>query len=527
MASMEAILRWLRMWRHEHLIVDRAAVLQSVDENGQPGPRYSFMIVMSCGIATLGLLQNSVAVIIGAMLISPLMGPIVELGMSLAIFDLRSLRDALKTLAIGTAIALATAILIVLVSPLQEATPEILARTEPTLFDLLVAVFSGLAGAYATITRKGETIVGVAIATALMPPLAVVGFGIATGNGSIAGGALFLFMTNLLAIALSVTIMARWYRFGSQDTPQQTAWQASMIIGTFILLSVPLGLALREIAARGVADRTVRNTLDEAARNAGGRITTLRVERSDKTVLVDAVLLTPKIQPGLNLTLEKQLEGSLGRPVVVELREVLTADDQALASEQATIAQLRDSVQRLQTAAERDAQNRLAGTAAIENLHERALAHFGKLETLQDGKHASWRLDADSGLDIRGAHALERALDGDDTAILVEVVPALQALPLVRFGDDSAVPDADNARLLDDIGWALARWEVGTVQVEGFAGGDTALAQARAQAVADSLARQGIRIDRITAVPATQARDEAAHEGVRVLRAARVRLETP
>ena len=140
---------------------------------------------------------------------------------------------------------------------------------------------AGLAGAYATITRKGETIVGVAIATALMPPLAVVGFGIATLNAGIAGGALFLFMTNLLAIALSVTIMARWYQFGGDDTPKQTAWQATMIVGTFLLLSIPLGLALRDIAARGLADRTIRNVMDETARSNGGQVTSLRVDRNE------------------------------------------------------------------------------------------------------------------------------------------------------------------------------------------------------------------------------------------------------
>ena len=142
--------RWLRQWRREHLKLDRFEVLQHVDEGGALAPRYAFMTVMSCGIATLGLLQNSAAVIIGAMLISPLMGPIIELGMSLATFDFRSLRASLRTLAVGVGIALLTAMALVAVSPLQEPTSEILARTEPTLFDLLVAVFSGLAGAYAT-----------------------------------------------------------------------------------------------------------------------------------------------------------------------------------------------------------------------------------------------------------------------------------------------------------------------------------------------------------------------------------------
>ena len=123
--------RWLRQWRLNQLVqtCDRVDVLDHVHDNGKLGPRYAFMTVMACGIAILGLLQNSAAVIIGAMLISPLMGPIVELGMGLATFDLRTIRGALKTLAVGIALALAIAMAIVWLSPLKEATGEILART--------------------------------------------------------------------------------------------------------------------------------------------------------------------------------------------------------------------------------------------------------------------------------------------------------------------------------------------------------------------------------------------------------------
>lgn len=496
--------RWLRQWRHEHLTLDRVDVLRHVDEGGTMGPRYAFMTVMSCGIATLGLLQNSAAVIIGAMLISPLMGPIIELGMSLATFDFRSLRAALRTLGVGVALALLTSSALVAVSPLQEATPEILARTEPTLFDLLVAVFSGLAGAYATVTRKGETIVGVAIATALMPPLAVVGYGLATGNGNVAGGAFFLFMTNLLAIALSVTIMARWYGFGREDSPKQTAWQAFLIIGTFLVLSVPLGLALRDIAARGLAERTIRAALDEAAREAGGRISTLRVDRDDATLAVDAMLLTPVHQPRLADALEDALERQLGRPVRVQLREVLTADDARLAREQASLAELRESVNRLQGAADQDRQARDARRALELAIRDRALGWLGTTESLDGGQRVRVLLDPRAGLDLARAHALEQHLRGAavgspaasparEASSAVEVVPTLQALPAVRFeGDDRALtPRAQGELALAR--WALQRWRVGSVRV--VPGGRGATAQARAEAVAQWLQAQGVAAD--------------------------------
>ncbi|WP_147654112.1 DUF389 domain-containing protein [Vulcaniibacterium gelatinicum] len=488
--------RWLRYWRHEHLLVDRVAVIAHVAEAGALGPRYAFMIVMSGGIATLGLLQNSAAVIIGAMLISPLMGPIIEMGMALALFDFRTLRRALITLATGVALALLTAGLIVAASPLREATPEILARTEPTLFDLLVAVFSGLAGAYATITRKGETIVGVAIATALMPPLAVVGYGLATANAAIAGGAAFLFMTNLLAIALSVTIMARWYGFGRSDSPQQTAWQATLIVGSFALLSIPLGLALRDIAARGVAERTLRGVLEEEARKAGGRISALRVERVGQAYALDLVLLTPRHQPQLAAKLERRLEAAITRPVTVSLREVMLADDAQLAQEQAAFAQLRESVAGLQDTVARDRQVRSAREAAIAATREFALAWFGEFEWLDEGQRARWRLSPRAGLDVPTAHALERELSGRDGALPVEVVPALQALPPVPFADDAAGIGDDGRHTIGTAAWALHRWQARAVELRGATADRGALAEARVAAVAEALRKQGFEIAR-------------------------------
>ncbi|MEO0698516.1 MAG: DUF389 domain-containing protein, partial [Pseudomonadota bacterium] len=144
--------------------------------------RYLFMTAMSGGIAVLGLLLSSPAVVIGAMLLSPLMDPIMGLGFALAIGDYHWLRQSARSLAWGTLMAIALTALVVYLSPIQTITPEIAARTQPNLFDLFVALFSALAGAYAMIRGRDGTIVGVAIATALMPPLAVVGFGLATWN---------------------------------------------------------------------------------------------------------------------------------------------------------------------------------------------------------------------------------------------------------------------------------------------------------------------------------------------------------
>lgn len=531
MVRPEALLRWLRKWRMDNLVAtcDRSDVLEHVDEAGKLGPRYAFMTLLSAGIAMLGLLLGSGAVIIGAMLISPLMGPIVEMGMALATFDFRTLRQSLKTMAVGVALALAISFLIVWISPLQEATQEIISRTEPTLFDLLVAIFSGLAGGYATVTRKGETIVGVAIATALMPPLAVVGYGLAVGNWNIAGGAGFLFMTNLLAIALSVTIMARWYGFGVSDSPRQSAWQAALIVGAFVLLSIPLGLALRNIAARSLAESTVRTTLEAAAREGGGRITTLRVDAGGNPIRVDAVLLTPQDRPGLNAILERRLEEALGRPVTVQLSEVLTADIARLKREQSTLTELRSSVAQLQDAASKTTANRDARKAAMDAMHARVLAHFGTMDVFDDGKVVRWQLAPSARLDLVAARALEMDANmdanPDGASPRVQVVPALQPLPRIDFGDDSSQLDATATARIDAIAWAVQRWQAGSVSLAGHAGGNPALAKARVDAVAAALRKQGagVAVDTIADVTATRMliRENGAEAGRSVI----VRLE--
>lgn len=320
-----------RLWRRlrgrlaHH--VDHAAVIDNVADEGGLSPRFAFMAVMSCGIAILGLLQSSAAVVIGAMLISPLMGPIVQLGFSLCVVDFRMMGRALLALLAGVLLALATAMCIVWLSPLREATSEILARTQPTLFDLLVAILSGLAGGYAVITRKGEAIVGVAIATALMPPMAVVAFGLATGDLGIAGGAFFLFMTNLLAIALSVTLIAKWYGFGVDNSPTHSAWQAIVIASTFMLLALPLGLALRNIGEQTWTANQTRAVVQKYLQARGGSIEQISVERRGQGYAVDLVAMVPAYIGNAQLELGARLAARLPKAPALRVRQTLEASD--------------------------------------------------------------------------------------------------------------------------------------------------------------------------------------------------------
>ena len=173
-----------------------------------------WLMICSALLASIGLDTNSTAVIIGAMLISPLMSPILGVGYSIGVHDKEIFLRAVRNLAYATFFSLLTAFLYFLITPLGQPTSEILARTKPTLLDIGVAFFGGVAG-IVSLSRKESTIAlpGVAIATALMPPLCVAGFGLATGRWEIFGGAFYLFFINAAFIAWSTFLIVKLLQF--------------------------------------------------------------------------------------------------------------------------------------------------------------------------------------------------------------------------------------------------------------------------------------------------------------------------
>lgn len=193
---------------------DRDKVLENVNANVTFKGFNIWILACAIVIASIGLNVNSTAVIIGAMLISPLMGPIVGAGFSLAIFDFVLLRKSLKNLFIATAVSLLVATLFFVLSPFKETQSEILARTSPNFYDVLIAFFGGLVGVIAlTRVDKGNPIPGVAIATALMPPLCTAGYGIAIGNWGYFLGAFFLYIINCVFICISTFIIVKYLRY--------------------------------------------------------------------------------------------------------------------------------------------------------------------------------------------------------------------------------------------------------------------------------------------------------------------------
>ncbi|MEM9000417.1 MAG: DUF389 domain-containing protein [Bacteroidota bacterium] len=175
----------------------------------------SWILICSIFIASIGLNANSTAVVIGAMLISPLMGPILGMGMSLAINDVDLLRRSVKNFIVMVVLSVLTAYLFFYLFPLRDESSELLARTKPDIRDVLIAFFGGLALVIAR-AKKGtiaSVIFGVAIATALMPPLCTVGFGLAIGKPWYAAGAMYLFTINTIFIGLATFLVIKYLRF--------------------------------------------------------------------------------------------------------------------------------------------------------------------------------------------------------------------------------------------------------------------------------------------------------------------------
>lgn len=173
-----------------------------------------WVLIFATFIASLGLNTNSTAVIIGAMLISPLMGPIMGFGLGLGISDFDLIKRSARNFATATVFSVITSTLYFLISPISEAQSELLARTTPTVYDVLIAFFGGLAGIVASSTKsKGNVIPGVAIATALMPPLCTAGFGLASGNLYYFFGAFYLYFINTVFISLATYMVVRLLKY--------------------------------------------------------------------------------------------------------------------------------------------------------------------------------------------------------------------------------------------------------------------------------------------------------------------------
>lgn len=265
-------------------------------------------------IASIGLNVNSTAVIIGAMLISPLMGPIVGVGLSVGINDFKMLIRSLKSLGTAVLISVLISALYFLLTPFGEVQSELIARTRPTLLDVMVAVFGGMALIVAK-TQKGtvaSVIFGVAIATALMPPLCTAGYGLANANWDFFLGAFYLFLINSVFIALATWLIVKYLRFPLAtyiDVKRQKRVKNYILIISLLII-IPSGFTFWSTIQESIFERNATEFITESFDNYEGTevINTKLTYNGDQTSLIEVYLIGEILSSATEKKLSNRLE---------------------------------------------------------------------------------------------------------------------------------------------------------------------------------------------------------------------------
>lgn len=338
-----------------------------------------WILIFAIMVASVGLNVNSTAVVIGAMLISPLMGPIMGLGMGVGINDFELIKKAAKNLGLMVGISVVTSTIYFFISPISDAQSELLARTQPTLWDVLIALFGGLAGIVAGSRKeKSNAIPGVAIATALMPPLCTAGYGLATGNLSYFAGAFYLFTINSVFISLSTFLIVRFLRYPQKSFVDPIREQkVKRWIGALILVvTLPSAYIAFNLVKKTVFEREAGIFINEnfvfancqviskTIRTDGGakkievallgepvseeRIDEIRAKMKKSKRLYDAELVVRQggiIEQGLDITEVERLNREMKAGIIEDLYrkndEVIQSKDQQIATLEEELFQLK------------------------------------------------------------------------------------------------------------------------------------------------------------------------------------------
>ncbi len=299
-------------------------------------PRRSFcvLVVLSTTIASYGLLANSSAVVIGAMLIAPLMGPILGIALALCQDNRRLLGLAALSEILGVVVAISIGFGIGLVPLRPEFGPEILGRTQPTVYDILIALASGLAGAYALVNPKlNPTLAGVAIATALVPPLATCGLCLSAGEWRFASGAFLLFFANFLSIEIAAAVVFSVAGLGTNEGGEKRA--LTLVTRRFrgsLLLLCAVAVFMTHTLKQIVEERRTSSRIESALRRelgatAGARLSAVHLTRQGDTTRVIADVLTPQAFDPVQVTgLEDRLQEELRMRLHLVVRSLIAKD---------------------------------------------------------------------------------------------------------------------------------------------------------------------------------------------------------
>jgi len=278
----------------------RAEVQIQLRDSSNPDFDFFLLVVLSCVIATLGLLTDSPAVIIGAMLVAPLMSPIIGLGLASLTGDTTLFRNAGIALARGAVTAIMISTILTLGNrllpflPLQELPGEVLSRTRPTPIDLTIALAGGMAAAFAmAMPSISAALPGVAIATALMPPLCTVGVGIAMGRWDVAGGALLLFVTNAVTIAFAAMLVFSAVGFTIKREEGRIVPRALVVTAIFTLvLLIPLTLLSYKFFRDATENGRINDVVTQEVTRYGAELADLNIVQVEDTLQLDLTIRT-------------------------------------------------------------------------------------------------------------------------------------------------------------------------------------------------------------------------------------------
>lgn len=269
-----------------------------------------WILICAIFIASIGLNMNSTAVIIGAMLISPLMGPIIGLGLGLGIVDFDLVKKSLRNFTFAVVVAILTSTLYFFVSPISTAQSEILARTQPTVYDLFIALLGGVAGIVAGATRsKGQVLPGVAIATALMPPLCTAGYGLGTGQMSYFFGALYLFIINAVFICLATYVVVKILHFkkvtyvDSQQGKRISRWMIVVVLCT----AIPSVFLASQMIQKSIEEQKVSNFVKNEMVMENSILLRYDYTRADTINTITVSMVGKRLEDAELLLLQKRL----------------------------------------------------------------------------------------------------------------------------------------------------------------------------------------------------------------------------
>lgn len=310
-------------------------IVTDVMSGSKPEARYWVMLALSTTIAAYGLLANSAPVVIGAMIIAPLMGPILGTALGIVSGQQKMLRLALTSELLGVLLVVGVS-WVIGIAPLNIGiSQEMLARTSPTLYDLLIAIAAGLAAAYASVnSRVGSSLPGVAIAVALVPPLASAGLLLALGNWDLAGGALLLFLANFLAIQIAAGFVfsifgVSEYRFRQDRFSVSVLLRMSPSIIGMAAIGVFMTITLSNIIREKKFDQTVFSVLhQEFSTTTGGFLSEIaEKKRTSDGYEIVAVVLTPRpFTPAQISRAQAKLEQATGEDIHLIVRSVVSRD---------------------------------------------------------------------------------------------------------------------------------------------------------------------------------------------------------